>query len=109
MNAGNQYSDDARLKALLRESRPSPPLPPLFQENVWRRIEKQERREKPESASLSWLDALVRQLLRPRWALASLTVLILAGAVGGAANRSAELRHQAQVRYLGSVSPTIVH
>ena len=39
MNKENSNPDDARLGALLRRSRPSPSLPPRFQESVWRRIE----------------------------------------------------------------------
>ena len=60
-------------------------------------------------SSLVWLDVLVQQLLRPRWALASLAVLVVAGAIGGAANSSVAVRNQAQARYLSAVAPSSIH
>ena len=109
MNTPKQNSADAGLSALLRKSRPAPPLPPRFQEGIWQRIESQERRAGSEIASPSWLDVLVQRLLQPRWALASLAVLVVAGGIIGAANSSTELRHQARARYLSAVAPSYVH
>lgn len=110
MNTPNQNLQDAGVSALLRKSRPAPPLPPRFREDVWRRIQGEERRsEEAAMPSLSWLDALVQQLLRPRWAMASLVVVIFAGSIGGAVNNSAAVRNQAQARYLSAVAPSSVH
>jgi hypothetical protein len=109
MNTSNQNQENTGLSTVLRKARPAPPLPPRFQESVWRRIESQERRAGSEIASPSWLDVLVQRLLQPRWALASLAVLVVAGGVIGAANSSTEHRHQAQARYLSAVAPSSVH
>lgn len=96
--------DDARLGALLSESRTSPSLPPRFQENVWRRIESAEAR----NISLNdgnWLDAMVSWIFRPRLAFAVVAVLVLAG-VGLGWNQGAQLaRHDAQARYLAAIAP----
>jgi len=109
MNVQNRNPQDAGLVALLHQSRPAPPLPPRFQESVWRRIEARERQTTDEISSSSWLDVLVQRFLQPRWAVASLVMLIVAGGVVGAARSSAEFRHQAQIRYLSAVAPSSVH
>lgn len=97
-------NDDAKLSALLRESRVSPALPPRFQQNVWRRLA-------PAAApvqSESWLDALAALILRPKFALAMLAVLLVAGALFGTLEGSQTARHDAQMRYLASVAPESV-
>ena len=96
-------STGAKLGALLRESRVSPTLPPRFQENVWRRIESAEA---PSVSTLSWLDALAALVLRPRFALATATVLIAAGAIFGAYSGDAAANHAAQAQYIVVVAPS---
>jgi len=94
-------NDDAKLSALLRESRVSPALPPRFQQNVWRRLE-------PAAApvnSESWLDALAALILRPKFAFAMVAVLLVAGTLFGTLEGSQTARHDAQMRYLASVAP----
>jgi hypothetical protein len=93
--------DDAKLSALLRESRPSPALPPRFQENVWRRIEDAEARVK----SGSWLDALAALVLRPRFAFATVAALVLAGVLLGTYQGAHTTRQSEQARYLALVAP----
>lgn len=100
----NPHSDDAKLGALLRANRPSPPLPPRFQRNVWRRIEDAEAPVKADS----WLDALAALILRPRFAVAIAAALLLAGGVLGTLEGRQAARHEAQMNYLALVAPTPV-
>jgi hypothetical protein len=93
--------DDAKLGAHLREARVSPPLPPRFQQNVWRRIEAAET----PAQSGSWLDAVALLILRPRYALAFAAVLLLAGVFAGTLDGRQLARHDAQMNYLASVAP----
>ena len=95
---------DAKLGALLRESRVAPALPPRFQENVWRRIEDAEA-PVPSRSRWFWLDALAALVLRPRFALAAVTVLIVAGALLGVRDGSQIARQDAQARYVAVVAP----
>ncbi len=97
-------ASDSNLTALLRESRPAPALPPRFQQNVWRRIEDAEMAAESES----WLAALATLLLRPRFAMATAVVLLLAGIFAGMADGRQLARHDAQLNYLASVAPHAV-
>jgi len=100
----NQNPDDLNLSRLLRAARPEPELPPRFQEGVWRRIAESESPVRGE-AKVSWLDALVALVLRPRVAMATAALLIVAGAAVGAREGSQAARHEAQARYVASVAP----
>jgi hypothetical protein len=97
----NMNSIDAKLSALLRESRLSPPLPPRFQENVWRRIEDAAAPARAES----WLEDLAALILRPKFAFAGAAILLVAGVLLGTQAGSETVRHDAQARYLASVAP----
>jgi hypothetical protein len=97
-------ASDAKLGALLRESRVSPALPPRFQEGVWRRIEEAAAPIKA-TGGITWLDALVTLVLRPRLALTTAAVLIVAGALLGVREGSQAARQDAQARYLAEVAP----
>jgi hypothetical protein len=101
MKNENLNPADAKLGALLRESRGSPPLPPRFQENVWRRIE--DAAAPVESGS--WLEAFVAVLLRPRFALAVAGVLLLTGVLAGTWDGRQLARHDAEMNYVASVVP----
>jgi hypothetical protein len=101
MKENNIHPDDAEVSALLRQARVSPALPPRFQQNVWRRIEDAEAPAKP----ASWLDALAALILRPRLAIASIAILMLAGILLGANEGAQNARHDAQARYVASVAP----
>jgi hypothetical protein len=103
MNEPN--SEDAKLSALFHRTRTTPELPPRFQENVWRRIEAAE----PAETSFSWLDALINRLLRPRFAVATLAIVIVLGSLAGAHEGKQDVRQNAQARYLASVAPNSLH
>jgi hypothetical protein len=92
---------------LLKEARPAPPLPPRFQELVWRRLERAESLAEAPSR-LAWLDRLVGRLLQPRLAVATLAVLLLAGGLMGVRSGAAAARQTAQARYLAAVAPNPV-
>jgi hypothetical protein len=110
MNKENINSDpgasDARLGAQLREAsrNAGPALPPRFQEGVWRRIEEAAAPVKV-TGGVTWLDALVALVLRPRLALATATVLIVAGALLGVREGNQMAHQDAQARYLAVVAP----
>ena len=97
----NMNPNDAKLSALLRESRLSPSLPPRFQENVWRRIEDAEAPVK----SGSWLDAFAALVLRPRFAFATVSALVLAGVLLGTYQGAQTTRQNEQARYIALVAP----
>lgn len=103
MNAPEQHPGDARLTSLLRESRHAPALPPRFQENVWRRIE---RNEQPASVP-GWVEALAALVSQPRFAVASVCALVLVGALLGSLNGAAHARQNAQERYLAAVAMNV--
>ena len=104
MNEENLNQSGERLGALLRESRLSPSLPPRFQDAVWRRIGEADAPART-MGSETWLDALVSLVLRPRFAFAAATLLVLAGALLGSYNGSQIARQDAQARYLAAVAP----
>ncbi len=97
--------DDGRLRSLLRESRPSPPLPPRFREAVWHRIERTEPAAATLPSSFAWLEQWVDRLLRPRFAVASLVLLLVAGGLTGVLTSAGLAKQQAQERYLAAVAP----
>jgi hypothetical protein len=101
---GFAEASDVKLSTLLRESRVSPALPPRFQEGVWRRIEEAAAPVKV-TDGIAWLEALVTLVLRPRFALATATVLMVAGALLGVREGSQMAHQDAQARYLAVVAP----
>jgi hypothetical protein len=103
MNTPNLNPEDGQLSSLLQESRPTPGLPPRFQENVWRRIEQKHA----EATATSWVESLAALVLKPRFVLASVCGLVVAGALLGSLNGTAHARHDAQERYVSSVAMTM--
>jgi hypothetical protein len=101
MKENSSQSDDARLAALLQQSRVCPALPPRFQQNVWQRLERAEQTAAPNS----WLDALAALILRPKLAFVCAAVLVFTGVAFGAREGAQSARHDAQVRYVSSVAP----
>ena len=101
----NHNPDDPILSRALREARSESPLPPRFQEGVWRRIAEAESPVRDE-ASISWLDVLAAWLLRPRFAVATAAVLIIVGATLGTREASQTARDEAQGRYVAAVAPS---
>jgi hypothetical protein len=104
MITDKQMPDDAKLRALLRESRSAPDLPPGFQDAVWLRIERAER----PGASLvgaDWLNRVAAWFLRPNRALAAAAAMLLLGVSLGIAQGASQANDLARQRYLDSVSP----
>jgi len=104
MKKENLNPDDARLSTLLRASRVAPALPPRFQQGVWRRIEEADSPIKS-AGGLTWLDALAALVLRPRFAIATAAVLVVAGALLGVHDGGQMVKQDAQARYLAAVAP----
>ena len=97
----NMKPDDTKFCEVLRAARPSPSLPPRFQENVWRRIEDVAAPAKSDS----WLDAFAALVLRPRFAYATVAALVLAGVLLGTYQGAQSARLDAQARYVAMVAP----
>ena len=57
------------------------------------------------TGGIAWLDALAALVLRPRFALATATVLIVAGALLGVREGGQMAKQDAQARYLAAVAP----
>ena len=98
---GNMNPSDTKFREVLRAARPSPSLPPRFQENVWRRIEEAEAPAK----SGSWLDAFAALVLRPRFAYATVATLMVAGVLLGSYQGAQTVKQTEQARYLAAVAP----
>jgi len=103
MNTPNLNPESGPLSSLLREARPVPGLPPRFQEQVWRRIEHQT----DGTAAPTWIDWLAALVLKPRFAVATVCTLMLAGGLLGSINGTAHARHDAQERYVAAVAMTM--
>lgn len=101
MKANEPEKGDLEMSGLLRQARTGPDLPPRFAENVWRRIEAAEAA----APQASWLEALAGLVFRPKFALAALTVVVLAGVVAGTVQGRQVARHEAQMTYLAAVVP----
>lgn len=108
MKPTNLEPDDARLGALLRESRAAPLLPPRFHEGVWRRIEDAEAPVAP-AGNATWVDTVVAWVLRPRLAFAFAATLALAGVLAGVHVGNQVARQDAAARYLTTVAPNPLH
>jgi hypothetical protein len=106
MNEQNLNPDDRKFGALLRESRVSPSLPPRFQEGVWRRIENADRDIVADN--FPWLEGLLRRVLRPRLALATVAALMLLGVLLGVREGAETARHADQARYLDAVAHSVL-
>jgi hypothetical protein len=105
MKKENLNPDDAKLGALLHDSRVSQSLPPRFKENVWRRIEAAEAPVKS-GVNITWLEALAALMLRPRFAYATVAALMLGGILLGAYNGVKTTRQNAETRYVALVAPS---
>lgn len=101
--------DDAPLHALLTEWKPEASLPPRFQEQVWRRIERAETALAPTVSLAAVLSNWIANLLpKPALAAAYMTVLLIAGASIGwsqARQESHRVSSELGTRYAQSVDP----
>jgi hypothetical protein len=109
MKTNNSNENDASLRALLQEWKPEASLPPRFQEQVWRRIERAESALVP-SVSLAAVFAnwLTNLLPRPALATAYVTVLLVVGASVGwsqARQETARVTGELSARYAQAVDP----
>ena len=105
MKAQDSNPNDAALSRVLQQLKVQAPLPPRFEEAVWRQI------ERGESQAPGWLTMVARflaALARPSLASSYLAVLLLAGLLAGywqarAANAHAEA--QLSARYVQMIDP----
>lgn len=109
MKTDNSNEHDAPLRALLREWKPEASLPPRFQEQVWRRIERAEAAPVP-AITLAQVFAnwLANRLPRPALATAYLGVLLFIGASAGwsqARQETARVTGELSARYAQAVDP----
>ena len=95
---------DKLLRALLRAARPAPPLPPRFQEAVWRRLESAQAPRRAASVA-EWLDRAAAWLLRPGLALAGVAAMLLVGTAIGVVQGTSLADELAKQQYLSVVSP----
>jgi hypothetical protein len=109
MKPDHKTENDARLHEVLRQWAVDAPLPPRFQEQVWRRIDRAE--VKPQTAMRFWgllLHFLEANLPRPKFAYSYLSILLLLGVVGGAwaaQRETSRLDAALGSRYVQSVDP----
>ena len=109
MKTNNPDENDTSLRALLQEWKPEASLPPRFQEQVWRRIERAEAAPVP-SISLpavfsNWLTNL---LARPAFATTYVAALLVIGASVGwsqARQETARVTGELSARYAQEVDP----
>jgi hypothetical protein len=98
-----------RLDEVLRQWTVDTPLPPRFEEQVWRRIAKAETKPHPASSFWAWLLHFAEaNLPRPKFAYSYIAILLLLGIAGGAwaAQREADRLDSALgSRYLQSIDP----
>jgi hypothetical protein len=98
--------NQTQLEQALQEWRVTTPLPPRFQEQVWKRI------ERAEVPSISLGDAVrgwfTMAFGRPAFAVAYVSVLLLAGLALGfvqASQKAARWDRQLEARYVQSIDP----
>ncbi|MBX3732884.1 MAG: hypothetical protein KF791_09845 [Verrucomicrobiae bacterium] len=109
MKTDNSNTNTPGLRALLKEWKQEASLPPRFQEQVWRRIERAEAAPVP-SVSLATVFAnwLTNLLPRPALATAYVAVLLAIGASVGwsqARQETARVAGELSARYAQAVDP----
>lgn len=109
MNAQQLSENDVRLHALLMVGKRSARLPPHFQEQVWRRIARQELQPSVlfvlQTSVMQWINTV---LSRPALAAAYVAVLLVIGASAGwaqARQQTARVSDEMSLRYVSSVDP----
>lgn len=109
MTARDPSNEDANLSGLLKEWKVATPLPPRFQEQVWRRIEHREAQPAPIAAPWTRLrDWVANVVPRPALAVAYVAVLLAAGAGIGwtrAQHEALRVSNQLSQRYVKTVDP----
>ena len=105
----NKPNDDAPLDALLQEWKVKPSLPPRFNEQVWRRIERAETAPAPSvSFATVFANWIATMLPRPALATAYMAALLVIGAGVGwsqARQETARVSTELGARYAQAVDP----
>ena len=104
-NASLNPNDD-QLRRALREADIAPALPPRFQDEVWRRIEKQTGAV---AAKMDWLDRLASYVIRPQFVTAGLSLVLMAGIFLGVTQVEKSASEDSRARYLAKVDPWQSH
>jgi hypothetical protein len=107
MKTENSNENDAPLRALLQEWKPEASLPPRFQEQVWRRLE---RAQSPAVSSVwviiaHWVGTM---LPRPALAASYVALLLAVGVSAGwaqARQETARVRDELGQRYVRVLDP----
>ena len=109
MNTNGPRHEDEPLRALLKEWKVTTSLPPSFQEQVWRRIERAEAQPIISVPFWTvWTDWIAKALPRPALAIAYVAVLLAIGATVGWAQARQETERVSDdlsARYVRSVDP----
>jgi len=109
MKTDNPNENDVPLRALLQEWKPEAALPPRFQEQVWRRIERAEAAPVPTvSLAAVFANWLTNLLPRRTLATAYVAVLLVTGASVGwsqARQETARVAGELSARYAQTVDP----
>ena len=106
----NDPDNHKALQNLLKEWRSAAPLPPHFQESVWRRIEQAERAPVPATPPIwavlaHWIGSM---LPRPALATAYVAVLLAVGVTAGwtqAREETARVKGELSDRYVRVLDP----
>jgi hypothetical protein len=109
MKPDNFNENDGSLRALLKEWKPEASLPPGFQEQVWRRIDRAETAPAP-AASLATVFAnwVSNRLPKPALATSYVMALLVVGASAGwsqARQETARVTGELSARYARAVDP----
>jgi hypothetical protein len=106
MNDDNSNQSDETLSGVLRAWRVDTPLPPRFQEGVWRRIGRAEEQTFPVwTAVVQWWESTVR---RPAFAAAYLGLLLIVGLSAGywmGENYTTRIEQEWRTAYVQAVTP----
>jgi hypothetical protein len=106
MKPESPMQSDPELRQVLHEWNVKAPLPPRFQEQVWRRIERAETQVQVPAWRLVW-QRVAAALTRPTPAISYMTVLLLAGLLAGywqARLTRAQTDEQMGTRYVQLIS-----
>ncbi|MEP6664175.1 MAG: hypothetical protein ABJC04_10985 [Verrucomicrobiota bacterium] len=102
----NQPNDDETLRASLLEWKENAPLPPRFQEQVWRRIERAETKET--APRWNFLKSIEMLFARPAFAMSYVAILLAVGMGAGfwqVERKSAKTDSTLERLYVQSVDP----
>jgi len=107
MKPDSQTENDAGMQRVLQQWKVDAPLPPAFQDQVWKRISRQE----PQAGTNAWAELLRVAgaiLLRPRVALSYVTILLVVGVAAGSLTAQVKTSHldaTLRARYVQSLDP----